>query len=203
MKTLTIEIDNEANIRFTGELIGCASSSPNQAMGSSYSGKVGRWTELELYKTEGGKFICRQIGRTQWQGERDRFSGKVCESLGEVKDFFGYRWLAKELYKNTGIDASTTVGKGYQSFYLSPIEIEAARYYVTFGCPKLVGVPEFSEINSDLGEPVTYVDGTDFTQEEYAKLEMGEDSVEKLSELIAKLIQDDSYDGERLKNILF
>ena len=104
METYTLEIDNAPSIRFTGELIGSTSSSPDQAMGSSYSGQTGRWTELELYKTVGGKYICHQVGRTQWQGERDRFSGKVCETLEQVKEFFGHRWLAKELYAEAGID---------------------------------------------------------------------------------------------------
>lgn len=105
METVTLEIDNEPSIRFTGERIGAASSSDNQAMGSSYSGQVGRWTELELYKTKGGKYICHQVGYTRWQGERHRYSGKVCETLEEVKAFFGNRWLAKELYDNAGIDS--------------------------------------------------------------------------------------------------
>lgn len=104
METFTIEIDNEPNIRFTGELLGYAASSDNQAMGSSYSGQTGRWTELALYKTKGGKFVCHQVGRTRWQGERDRFSGKVCETLEEVKEFFGHRWLTKELYTAACID---------------------------------------------------------------------------------------------------
>lgn len=104
MKTFILEIDNAPNIRFTGELVASAASSDNQAMGSSYSGQTGRWTELALYKTKGGKFVCHQIGRTRWQGEGDRFSGKVCETLAEVKEFFGHRWLAKELYAEAGID---------------------------------------------------------------------------------------------------
>jgi len=80
-------------------------SSSDQAMGSAYySGQVGRWTELTLYKTQGGKFVCHQIGRTQWQGERDRFSGKVCETLDEVREFFGHRWLAKDLYAKADIE---------------------------------------------------------------------------------------------------
>lgn len=103
METITLEIDNAPNIRFTGELVARVASSDNQAMGSRYSGQTGRWTELALYKTKGGKFICHQVGRTRWQGERDRFSGKVCETLDEVKEFFGHRWLAKELYAEAGI----------------------------------------------------------------------------------------------------
>ena len=107
--TITLDIDNAPSIRFTGELVASAASSDNQAMGSSYSGQTGRWTELALYKTKGGKFICHQVGRTRWQGERDRYSGKVCESISEVFEFFGHRWLAKELYEEAGIEDVTIV----------------------------------------------------------------------------------------------
>lgn len=109
METLTLEIDNAPSVRFTGELVASAANSDNQSMGSSYSGQTGRWTELALYKTMSGKFICHQIGRTRWQGEQDRFSGKVCESLAEVKEFFGHRWLAKKLYAEAGIDDAVEV----------------------------------------------------------------------------------------------
>lgn len=109
METFTLEIDNTPSIRFTGELLARACSSDNQAMGSSYSGNTGRWTELELYKTKGGKYICHQVGRTRWQGERDRYSGKVCETLEEVFEFFGHRWLAKELYAKAEIDDAVEI----------------------------------------------------------------------------------------------
>lgn len=109
METFTLEINNEPNIRFTGERIASAYSTDDQAMGSSYSGQTGRWTELYLYRTRGGKYICHQIDRTRWQGEKDHFSGKVCETLEEVKEFFGYNWLAKELYAEAGIDEAVDV----------------------------------------------------------------------------------------------
>lgn len=109
MESFTLEIDNQPSVHFTGELMGQSSSSDNQAMGRSYSGETGRWTELTLYKTKGGKYICHQVGRTRWQGERDRFSGNVCETIDEVKEFFGHRWLAKELYENAGISDSVAV----------------------------------------------------------------------------------------------
>lgn len=105
METFTLTIDNAPDIRFTGELIGSAKSSSNNATGSSYSGQTGRWTELSLYKTVGGKLICHQIGRTQWASEKDRFSGKVCSTVAEVIEFFGNRWLAKELYEDAGIES--------------------------------------------------------------------------------------------------
>jgi len=109
METFTLDIDNAPSVRFTGELVASAASSDNQAIGSGYSGQTGRWTELALYKTKGGKIICHQVGRTRWQGERDRFSGKVCETLAEVKEFFGHRWLAKELYAEASIDDAVDV----------------------------------------------------------------------------------------------
>lgn len=109
VETFTIEIDNEPNIRFTGELLAGVASSDDRAYGSSYSGQTGRWTELALYQTKGGKYVCHQVGRTRWQGERDRFSGQVCETLEEVKAFFAHRWLAKELYASAGIDDAVAV----------------------------------------------------------------------------------------------
>lgn len=109
MEIITLEINNAPNIRFTGELVASASSSDNQAMGSSYSGETGRWTELALYKTASGKYVCHEVGRTRWQGEHDRYSGEVCETLDQVIEFFGHRWLAKELYAEAGIDDAVEV----------------------------------------------------------------------------------------------
>lgn len=109
METFLVEVDNKPNIKFTGEELAHSSSSDNQAMGSNYSGNVGRWSELTLYKTKGGKYICEQIGRTRWDGERDRKSGEVCETIEEVKAFFGHRWLAKELYDAAGISDTVEV----------------------------------------------------------------------------------------------
>jgi hypothetical protein len=65
METITLTIDNEPDLRFTGERIAFNSSSANNAR-SDYSGSTGRWTELALYRTIGGRYICHQIGRTQW-----------------------------------------------------------------------------------------------------------------------------------------
>lgn len=101
----TLEVDNAPSLRFTGELVAEVSSSPDRAFGSSWSGETGRWSELYLYRTKGGKYVCHQIGRTQWQGERDRYSGAVCETVEAVQDFFGHRWLAMDLYEKAGIDA--------------------------------------------------------------------------------------------------
>nr|WP_315425963.1 hypothetical protein [uncultured Pseudomonas sp.] len=109
METFTIEIDGEPDIRFTGELVASAHTSNDRAAGTYYSGHPDRWTKLYLYKTKGGKFVCHQIDRTIYDNNRGRLSGKVCETPEEVKEFFGYRWLAKELYDEAGIDYSVEV----------------------------------------------------------------------------------------------
>lgn len=103
MKTFTLEIDNAPNIRFTGILLATVSSSDNNAH-PDYSGSTGRWSELDLYTTKSGKFVCHQIGRTRWQGEHDRYKGKVCNNEAEVIAFFGQGWLSKELYAEAHID---------------------------------------------------------------------------------------------------
>lgn len=108
MPYYTVERDNDRDLRFEGEIIATANSQPNNAAGN-YSGTTGRWSELRLYKTRGGKFICEQIGHTQWQGERTRYSGAVCDTPDEVIDFFGNGWLAKQLYAEGGIDATLNI----------------------------------------------------------------------------------------------
>ena len=69
----TIPVNNSPDIRFVGKKIAETSSSKHRAS-EFYSGKTGRWTELHLYKTKGGKYVCQQIGRTEWIGEYDRYS---------------------------------------------------------------------------------------------------------------------------------
>ncbi|MGK2953301.1 MAG: hypothetical protein ACSLEZ_13070 [Thiobacillus sp.] len=108
MKEHTINRDNDRDLVFTGELVASASSSANNAS-SSYSGSVGRWTELRLYRTKGGKYVCQSIGRTQHQGEHNRHTAAVCETDEAVCEFFGSSWLAKELYENAGIDCAERV----------------------------------------------------------------------------------------------
>ncbi len=105
MNKHTLKIDNAPSLRFTGELLATVSSTDNNAAGSSYSGETGRWTELALYRTAKGKYICHQTGFTRWEGERERYSGAVCDTVDQVQEFFGHRWLAKELYDKAGIEA--------------------------------------------------------------------------------------------------
>lgn len=97
MDKITVKNDNAPDLRFTGELMATASSRSNDTT---------RWTELELYKTQTGKFVCSEIGYTQWQGERDHYKAKACNSVEEVTQFFGYGWLAKRLYERANLDTA-------------------------------------------------------------------------------------------------
>jgi hypothetical protein len=104
METQEIYRDDLSNLVFTGELVAEDSSSPDRAS-SYFSGSTGRWTVLKLYRSEGGKFIAQKIGRTQWQGERDRYSAAVCDTAAEVIAFFGFGDQAKSIYHDAGIEA--------------------------------------------------------------------------------------------------
>ena len=108
MQEFTLSNDNAEDIKFSGDLIGSALSSEDKA-GSGYSGSAGRWVELNIYKTSGGKFVCQEIGHTKHDGERTRHKVAISETIDDVKAFFGYRWLAKELYRNAGIDAAKRI----------------------------------------------------------------------------------------------
>jgi hypothetical protein len=108
MEAQSIFRDDEANLWFVGELIAEDGSSPDR--GSSYfSGSTGRWTLLKLWRTEAGKFVAQRIGRTQWQGEHDRYSAAVCDTEAEVIAFFGYGALAKSIYHDAGIEADERI----------------------------------------------------------------------------------------------
>lgn len=108
MEDFTIFRDGEKNLKFMGDLVASSSSSPDSSS-SYYSGSNGRWSVMKLYKTQAGKFICQLIGRTQWSGEKDRYSGAVCATEAEVIEFFGHGDLAKDLYVGAGIDDAESV----------------------------------------------------------------------------------------------
>lgn len=108
MEKIIVKRDNDLDIEFIGESLGSATSSPNNAR-SDYSGNTGRWTELNLYQTRSGKYVCEQIGYTQWQGEHTRYSAAICDSTDGVIDFFGTGWLAKEIYEDAGIEATQKI----------------------------------------------------------------------------------------------
>ena len=109
LSSFKLRVDNQPNLRFTGECIAKAESSEEKSSGSSYSGSIGRSTDLALYKTKGGQFVCHCIEHTRWEGERTSYSLRVCTTEEEVFDFFGFGWLAQELYDKAGLDQSIEI----------------------------------------------------------------------------------------------
>lgn len=87
--TFTIKTDNWTSIRLNGKLVASTSIFDNKEKGENYSILKARWTELNLYKTNGGKFICQQIRRSPKKNERSIYNTRICETLSQVNNFFG------------------------------------------------------------------------------------------------------------------
>lgn len=95
MKSITLSNDGAADVKFIGELLAGASSRDNNSS---------RWTELSLYRTQKGRFVCHSVGVTLWDDETNRSDVQVCKTEAEVKNYFGQGRLAKELYKEANIE---------------------------------------------------------------------------------------------------
>jgi len=103
METFEIERDDARPLRFTGEQIASASSKTTDGPASQ------RWRVLRLYRTAAGKLICERIGRTIWQGERDRHEAAVCDSEQAVVEFLGLGDTAKEIFYLAKIDVAESI----------------------------------------------------------------------------------------------
>ena len=109
MKTYTLTNDDAKNVRFTGELLGEVSSH------SHFGSRQNRWTELDLYRTAGGKLVLQIVGRTCWQGESDRHEVLVLDAEAALVDALiennGGQLgdLAKELLEAVGVDHAEEV----------------------------------------------------------------------------------------------
>jgi len=108
LEWFVIQRDDGPSYKFRGVIIGEIESSNNNAH-SNYSGSSGRCEKLTIYKTQSGKFVCEKIGYSQWQGERTRYSACVCDTVLDVGHFFGYGWLAKDLYDDAEIEIAIEV----------------------------------------------------------------------------------------------
>ena len=103
MTTFTLTNDDSPNLKFKGEKI--AEASDHWIQGQDQT----RWTELDLYRTEGGKFVCQESGISQWQGESSSHRAAAVETEEEVIKFFGQSALAKEIYSDANINAAVEI----------------------------------------------------------------------------------------------
>lgn len=82
---------------------------------------------------------------------------------------------------------------------IGPAEIEAAKYWLTMGAPNTYGNHDF-EPNpaSYVDDPVTWIDGADYTKEEFKRLGKGQAAVEKLRRVVQAITGGDDDLLERL-----
>lgn len=80
-----IKRDGLPPISFTGELIAQAD---NRIRGGNSST---RWEVVEIYRTNGGKYVAQVKHLTAWQGESDRLEAASKATAAEV-----IQWLASE-----------------------------------------------------------------------------------------------------------
>lgn len=66
----------------------------------------GRWKDFTLYQSIGGKYICQKEEITRWQGERDSSKIMVCNTIEEIKEFFGNNSLSEDIYFKMGMDSN-------------------------------------------------------------------------------------------------
>lgn len=81
-----------------------AESSPDRASPRFQS--TGRWTEVKIYRTAGGKWVAHIVHRTAWQGERDRHDAEVFATPKELYDHLLREvpsWLAEEVAEEAGL----------------------------------------------------------------------------------------------------
>jgi hypothetical protein len=94
---IVVERDNDLDIAFTGKKIAQVSSKNDISI---------RHTDLLLYQTDQGMYVCQTIGVSLIDGERTKYSGEVCRTQKDVINYFGTGWLAKKLYSAAGIDSA-------------------------------------------------------------------------------------------------
>ena len=100
---ITVKRDDQADLAFSGELIASASSHCNQVHEQI------RWTELCLWRTDGGRFVAGECQRTIWPNETDSYTAQICDDKAGVVETFGYSNLAKSIYEQAKIDATEAV----------------------------------------------------------------------------------------------
>lgn len=93
METTQIEVTNEPNIEFTGEEL--AKVDNRIKLGGGYAIQ---YSELTLYKTQAGRYICHQCDTDRMGGETYLHTASVADDHSGVIEFFGHGDLAKELY---------------------------------------------------------------------------------------------------------
>jgi len=104
METFLLRNDENMDVEFDGELIGSASTNPNDSH-PNYSGSAGRWVHMRLYKTEKGLLVLEEEKCTNWIDETNHNIVSTYETEADLIADLGTSKLSKELYESAGIKA--------------------------------------------------------------------------------------------------
>lgn len=103
MQTYVVKRTGQAPLRFRGEVVATAESSPDRAH-PYYSGSPGRWESVTIYRTAKGRYIAAIKYGTLWQGEVDTYDAAVFGTLAKAVEWLQYKlssrvfdWLIQEL----------------------------------------------------------------------------------------------------------
>lgn len=99
MKRYELRNGKGKDIAFTGEMLSEVDSRDFRVS----PGQASRWTELRIYHTKGGKYICESCGRSSVPGETDRFNISVADNVGDVFSMFRSSYLSKALFEDAGL----------------------------------------------------------------------------------------------------
>ncbi len=83
-KQFTVTRDGKKDLSFTGVHIAVASDHEHQGPQNT------RWSEIDIYRTDSGKYVVAQVYRTRWQGEEDSHRADVCESPADVLELLSW-----------------------------------------------------------------------------------------------------------------
>lgn len=82
-------------VEFSGTLV---------AQASTDRPEVNHWTEVSVYRTEGGSYVLEQIGKTRIPGQKDFVDVFIFGSIEDLQAHMGDTRLAVDVYAQMGID---------------------------------------------------------------------------------------------------
>jgi hypothetical protein len=106
LKTIRVSRDGDQDLEFRGALVAEVSTH------SHFGPRQNRWTEINLYQTEGDRWVAWVVHRTCWQGETDAHLARACDSAADVRAFLVDTMGAltdevKDLLRDAGLDDET------------------------------------------------------------------------------------------------
>lgn len=97
-----LEQTDDFSLTFTGVFLGSACTYPDPKH-PDYSGDNGRSKSIELYMTNKDQYVVHYIQRTQWQGEKDKYTVLVYENLEALVNEWREDPLARDAFDDAGI----------------------------------------------------------------------------------------------------